>query len=154
MDQRARATRGEADGMTHTVTIPVDLKAEALSANGREHWSVRKARTKVLRDKAKVGALAAHIPPMSRAHLTVTVHWPDRRRRDVANLSPTIKALVDGMVTDAGLLPDDSDAYLVGPDLRVSGDLSRWQGPLMRGHPPAPALLTFAWDDLTPDGAR
>lgn len=49
--------------MTYTVQIPIDLKLEALSANGRVHWSVRKARTKVLRDKAHVAAVAAHAGP-------------------------------------------------------------------------------------------
>lgn len=127
--------------MTYTVLIPVDLKLEALSANGRVHWSVRKARTKVLRDKARVAALAAHVPPMSRAHLVVTVTWPDRRRRDVANLSPTFKALVDGFVQDAGLLPDDDDTHLIGPDLRVARETSGT---------PRLALLRFDWADLTP----
>ena len=129
--------------MTRTVTIPVDLKFEALSANGRVHWAVRQARTKALRDKAKVLTCAAHIPLMNRAHLTVTVHWPDRRRRDVANLSPTIKALIDGMVSDAGLLPDDDDKHLIGPDLRVDSDVS--------GRPGL-AVLAFTWDDIS-DGA-
>lgn len=127
--------------MTHAVLIPVDLKLEALSANGRVHWSVRKTRTKVLRDKARVAALAAHVPPMSRAHLVVTVTWPDRRRRDVANLSPTFKALVDGFVQDAGLLPDDDDTHLIGPDVRVAPETSGT---------PRLAILRFDWTDLTP----
>lgn len=127
--------------MTYTVTIPVDLKLEALSANGRVHWSVRKARTKVLRDKAHIATISAGIPPMSRAHLVVTVAWPDRRRRDVANLSPTFKALIDGFVQDAGLLPDDDDTHLIGPDLRVARGTSGTQ---------RIALLRFDWIDLTP----
>lgn len=128
--------------MTYTVQIPIDLKLEALSANGRVHWSVRKARTKVLRDKAHVAAVAAHIPPMSRAHLVITVTWPDRRRRDVANLPPTFKALIDGFVQDAGLLPDDDDTHLVGPDLRVTRYTT---------DEPRLALMRFDWNDLTPD---
>ena len=141
--------------MTRTVTIPVDLKAEALSANGREHWSVRKARTKALRDKARMLTCAAHIPLMNRAHLTVTVTWPDRRRRDVANLSPTIKALIDGMVSDALLLPDDDDAHLIGPDLRVAQHVSIDHRLLVSTTgKPGLALLRFDWTDLTPDGAK
>ena len=53
-----------------------------------------------------------------RAKVTITVRWPDRRRHDVANLySYCFKGLVDGLV-DARVLPDDSDAHLVGPDPR------------------------------------
>lgn len=127
--------------MTGAVTIPVDLRAEALNANGRVHWAVRKARTKVLRDKGHVAAIAAHVPPMTRAHLVITVTWPDRRRRDVANLAPTIKALVDGMVQGAHVLPDDDDTHLVGPDLRVAPGLSGTK---------RLALLRFDWTELLP----
>lgn len=128
--------------MVYMVEIPVDLKNEALSANGRIHWSVRKSRTKVLRDKAHVAAMTAHIPKMGCAHLTIIVTWPDRRRRDVANLAPTFKALIDGFVQDAGLLPDDDDTHLIGPDLRVVWATSGT---------PRLAWLRFDWADLTPD---
>ena len=53
---------------------------------------------------------------MNRAHVTVTLSYPDRRQRDAHNLMPTIKALIDGMVSPAGgesgLLPDDSDIFI------------------------------------------
>jgi crossover junction endodeoxyribonuclease RusA len=39
----------------------------------------------------------------------VTVSWPDRRRRDAPNLWPTVKALIDGGLTDSGVLSDDND---------------------------------------------
>lgn len=87
-----------------------------LSANQRLHWALRAAKTSTLRQTAYLEAQSTR-PPMERAHLLVRVGWPDRRRRDVANISPTIKALVDGCV-DAGLLTDDDDAHLTGPDLR------------------------------------
>lgn len=86
-----------------------------LNANQRLHWSKRAAMTKLLRVEA---SLHAHgLAPMQRAHLTVAVGWPDKRRRDAMNLHPTIKACVDGFV-DAGLLSDDDDSRLTGPDLR------------------------------------
>ena len=48
------------------------------------------------------------------------VRFPDKRRRDVHNLLPHLgKPLVDGIV-DAEVLPDDSDEYLIGPDMRHS----------------------------------
>jgi crossover junction endodeoxyribonuclease RusA len=94
--------------------------AMTLSANGRQHWAQKARATRNLR------TLAAHSADQQmvgrgirydRAHLTVHVGWPTRHRRDVANISPTIKALIDGIV-DAGLLPDDDDTHLIGPDLR------------------------------------
>jgi hypothetical protein len=53
-----------------------------------------------------------------RAHVTVTFRFPNNRRRDVHNLLPLVaKPIVDGIV-GAGILPDDDDKHLVGPDLR------------------------------------
>ena len=105
-----------------------------LNANQRLHWAKRSAMTKLLRVEA---SLHAHgLAPMQRAHLTVAVGWPDKRRRDVHNVFSTIKACVDGFV-DAGLLPDDSDAHLTGPDLRahVAG---------VKGY----VVLTFTFEEI------
>ena len=106
------------------VTVPI---ASMLSANGRgATWHARAAKTSDLRN---LGFLAARlvVPPvghlMQRAHLTVYIAAPTARRRDAANLHPTVKALLDGMVA-YGVLPDDSDAYLVGPDLRPDTERS------------------------------
>lgn len=53
-----------------------------------------------------------------RAHITVTIRFPDKRRRDVSNLYPYVaKPLVDGLV-DARVIPDDDDLHVIGPDLR------------------------------------
>jgi hypothetical protein len=54
--------------------------------------------------------------------MVMTFRFPDLRRRDSHNLyGYVIKPLVDGMV-DARLLPDDSDRYLIGPDVRRDPD--------------------------------
>ena len=96
-----------------------------LTANQRLHWAPKARKTSDLRQLGYIEGRRvrrATFPSgmayaMWRAHLIVRVGWPQHRRRDVANLSPTIKALIDGCV-DAGLLPDDDDAHLIGPDLR------------------------------------
>lgn len=122
--------------MTTIVRIPVHLSDEALSANGRQHWREKAALTKALRTKSRMlhrGVRQWH--DVEAAHLTVWVTWPDRRRRDVANLAPTIKALVDGAV-DAGILTDDSDRHLIGPDLRVTDHVT---------DAPGLAVLEFEW---------
>ena len=96
-----------------------------LSANDRLHWAEKARRTKALRAMGFSAWHRAGRPTYDRARLTVDITWPDRRQRDAANAHPTIKALVDGMVHPGpkvrGILPDDSDEYLLGPDLRPTG---------------------------------
>ncbi len=98
-------------------------RGELLSANDRLHWRRKAERVQALRLRASVAYARAGRPQMMRAHCTATVSYPDARRRDVENLAPTLKALVDGLVTPypsgRGMLPDDDDKHLVGPDKRV-----------------------------------
>lgn len=111
-----------------TAVMEVTVHAvNLLTANQRLHHQQRARATRVLRHAGCVNAHAAGIPRHERAHVTVTVAWPDRRRRDVLNIAPTVKALIDGM-TDAGCWPDDDDAHLIGPDFRVSPDRSGLKG--------------------------
>ena len=61
---------------------------------------------------------------MSRAHCTIHVTYPKGTHvRDLDNLRPAVKALIDGLVHPApglrGILPDDSDKYMIGPDMRA-----------------------------------
>ena len=99
------------------MTLHFELPRTAiLSANGRDHWAKKARVTAALRALGKHQA-RVNGTPMERAHLTVHVGWPDKRRRDVSNIEPTLKALIDGCV-DAGLLPDDDDTHLTGPDKR------------------------------------
>ena len=51
------------------------------------------------------------------ARVMVFFRFPTNHRREVNNLMPTSKAIVDGLV-DAGIFPDDNDKFLVGPDNR------------------------------------
>lgn len=91
-----------------------------LTANQRLHWRQKAERTATLRALTRSAAgLAKPFP--GRVRCIVTVSSPDKRRRDVHNLMPTVKACVDGLV-DAGWLTDDSDRYLQGPDLRPSDE--------------------------------
>lgn len=121
------------------LVVAVDVhKTYLMSANARPHWRTARQQTRVLRQMAALelrqGLAEVHgsgwrlptaaAPYFARARVVVEVAWPNRRRRDVANVAPTIKALIDGLVTDGHLLPDDDDAHLTGPDLRVAPDLS------------------------------
>ena len=132
---------------THTMTLTV-ASSNLLTANRRIHHMQRARATRVLRHAASINA--EPLPRMTRAHLTVWVSWPDRRRRDVHNVMPTVKALVDGAVSGPvrprgsdpwpGLLPDDDDHHLTGPDLRVTDELSG-----------IPGVIRFRldWEDRT-----
>lgn len=104
---------------TFTVELPPGLPL--LNANRRVHWRVRHERTKAIREAAYLLA-QGQVPPLARAHVVGEYRPPDRRRRDVANLYPSFKAAIDGALVDAGVLPDDSDRYLIGPDMRC-GDV-------------------------------
>jgi crossover junction endodeoxyribonuclease RusA len=102
-----------------TIVLP---RVHLLTANQRLHWAQKAARNRIIRTRAKVAAQTCSFSYPA-AKVTVLVGYPDNRRRDVHNLMPTVKACIDGCV-DAGLLPDDSDKHLQGPDLRVSPELS------------------------------
>ena len=105
-------------GRTFTVELPPGLPL--LNANRRVHWRVRHERTKAIREAAYL--LAQGLPGLVRAHVVGEYRPPDRRRRDVANLYPSFKAAIDGALVDTCVLPDDSDEYLIGPDMRI-GDV-------------------------------
>lgn len=95
-----------------------------LNLNHRDHWSVRAKRTKAWRRTAWAEAFSQVPPPRTQPRSLVTVSIPvvGNRRRDAANLSPTVKPIVDGLV-DAGLWPDDTGEYVVTaePVLVVGG---------------------------------
>jgi hypothetical protein len=100
---------------TQTITFPAPVAL--INANHRSHWAAKAARTRTWRWTACIKARGLK-PVEGKAHIVITISFTDRRRRDVGNLQPTAKAIVDGIV-DAGVLPDDSDRYLIGPDMRA-----------------------------------
>lgn len=99
-------------------TIALPPGTRLLSANGREHWAARAAVTASLRNAAGWLARAQKIPRLDRAHVLAVYEPPDRRRRDPANLYPSVKACVDGL-TDAGAWADDDADHVAGPDMRL-----------------------------------
>lgn len=106
--------------------IVLDLSPEdVMSANDRPtHWA-RAERTRRIRDAAFTAWFRAGRPQFERLTCVCTVDYPDKRKRDAHNYVPTMKAAIDGMVhppyIKRGLLPDDSDQYLTGPDPRPGG---------------------------------
>lgn len=107
----------------HQIFIPTprDRKGRLawLSMNERTHWAPRAEKTRQWRTLARFTAAQQKLPmSLPGVHIIAHVHKTNNRSYDVHNLLPTMKAVVDGLVTDYGLLPDDSNQYLTGPDMR------------------------------------
>lgn len=100
----------------YTVELPAGL--DLLNANDRLHWSAKNRLTQALRQITCTLARNAGIPRLERVHITGWYHPPNQRRRDVANLYPTFKACVDGIV-DARVVDDDDTKHVTGPDMRI-----------------------------------
>ena len=96
-----------------TWEIRLPWTAPPLSANGREHWRAKAAKTAMIRRTvAQMVDLSELTPsPIGFCLARVEVfldYWPrDKRRRDADNLFPTLKAACDGLVT-ARVVTDDT----------------------------------------------
>jgi hypothetical protein len=91
-----------------------------LSANQRLHWKPENDRKAVLRTLGKADGrkLGRH----EKVRFDVEVSYPRNKQRDVNNLQPTMKYYIDGLVDGGnGILPDDSDKYVLGPFMTGSG---------------------------------
>lgn len=106
-------------------TFPFTLVIkQTINSNDRLHYHTKANLTADLRRRGAAmwaQAKALGIKPMERAEVTAWVTWPDARRRDDANLYPTVKALIDGMTSGPnhkragewrGILPDDDAKHL------------------------------------------
>lgn len=86
-------------------------RALVLNANDRKHFHEKAPIIRTLRGMGRRAAMDEQ--PMDRVAITIRIGWPDRRKHDADNLSPTTKALIDGIVGDRGLLPGDDDEHIV-----------------------------------------
>jgi Holliday junction resolvase RusA-like endonuclease len=104
--------------------IVLEPPAALINANQRLHHHAKAKLTKAWRDAARLGYRGIG-GPHNKAHITCAIRFPTNHRRDVGNYYPTAKAILDGLV-DAGVLPDDNDDHVTGPDMRRT----RPNGPL------------------------
>lgn len=120
-------------------------RATWLSANDRVHWAVKARITKAWRDAGRRAGLAANVKALGwqRVEVWAYLHFGDGLARDAANYHPTIKGLIDGLVGDAGLCPNDNTRHLRGPFVEVGA-------PTGRSKPGAPrmAAVTVVVTDL------
>ncbi|HEY5985988.1 MAG TPA: hypothetical protein VIV12_06315 [Streptosporangiaceae bacterium] len=113
-----------------TWTVELPAGQELLSANDRAHGYERRHRLNTeWINMATVMVRKRGVPRLQRATVTAEYRMPDRKRRDIDNLAPTVKACIDGIIA-AGVLRDDSWLYL--PELRiVMTDAREWPGRLV-----------------------
>ena len=114
--------------MTTTLVLEDFNPRRLVSGNRRIHHMVRAEVCASWRKLAHDVAVAAYGYAdvgeawHERVKITVTVRFPDLRRRDVGNLYPYVaKPIADGLV-DARVIADDDDRHVVGPDLRRDPD--------------------------------
>jgi len=107
---------------TYTITVP--KIAKYMNANDRPNRWDRARAIALWREAGRIAAVTASSRmalPLHPVRIIATVHISDKRRREVSNYFPTFKAIVDGFVS-AGILADDSDAHVIGPDPRRGYD--------------------------------
>lgn len=90
-----------------------------INSNQRLH-RMQTAKLTAIWKQAGVVAAHGHEPITVPVHITAHIYKPRAGRYDPNNLWPSIKALVDGLVT-AGLLVDDDHQHVIGPDMRHGG---------------------------------
>lgn len=117
--------------MTEPVTWQEPIHKDlVLNANKKLHWAPKAEKVRALKLMGRLRHRT--LPKFSRVRMDVLVSYPDGRSRDVANLHPTMKHYLDGLVDQhpvtklgQGILPDDNDRFFKGPYLDPSGVKSR-----------------------------
>ena len=102
---------------TWVLEMPAGM--ELLNSNQRHSWRHRARVTRDLREAACWLARIHKVPRLEHASILAVYEPPDRRKRDPANWHPSVKAIVDGLVADAGVLPDDDSTHLRGPLIEI-----------------------------------
>jgi hypothetical protein len=114
VDLDALAARVPGAGRAWVLSVP---PIQLLNANDRFVREQETRMKKVLRETGRNLARAARIPRLQAAHVIYVVHLNTRASKgDPGNLAPTAKALIDGAIGDANVLPDDNSRYLTGPE--------------------------------------
>lgn len=104
--------------MTADYRVEILAPCDWINSNHRTHRMVEARRVSAWRAAAKAAVEESPVTFGEPVHITATIHKTRAGRWDAGNLYPTAKALVDGIV-DAGVIRDDSNEYVIGPDMRA-----------------------------------
>jgi len=96
---------------------------ELLNANDRIHYKQRAKKTERLRSEA-FRTVGKHPMTFGKVQVVCIFRAPDNRIRDTANLYPSFKAILDGLV-DAGVIHDDNDKFVTSFTLQRGDNLPR-----------------------------
>lgn len=103
-------------------TLELPKLANWINANDKRHWAPQAKLVKAWRHGAHIMARHQKLPKgLQRVQVDAYVWKKTRVRYDPHNLMLTLKPVVDGLVTDYGLIPDDSSEYLTGPFIHHGG---------------------------------
>lgn len=112
--------------MRQEATVKLHV-SQILNANDRLHWRKEAAMKATLVRFGQL-VLARQVKPVrEKVRVTFEFRFPVKRRRDRSNLHATVKPVLDGIVK-AGVIVDDSDLFIDGPDIVVSDELSGLPG--------------------------
>ena len=100
-----------------------------LNANQRLNHHQKANWTKLWREAGMRAAIDNDLPvmrgqPHGKWFCIAVIHLPRKVDYDAGNMYPTIKPIIDGIVTDYGFITDDSNEHFVGP-LSVAGATAR-----------------------------
>lgn len=109
----------------HSLTIPAPC--DWVSSNKRIHWRVKAALTAEWLAAAGWHVKAAKLPALGRSRVVAELHMKAARRSkiDPANYADTAKPCIDALVKFGRVWPDDSSAWVIGPDMRL-GPAVEW----------------------------
>ena len=93
-----------------TKLVITDWLPGPLSNGQHGHWSTRQKKLQNAQTMVWASAKYARLTPVAdRARLTITLVFPNRRRRDTDNLYARVKGCVDGLVRGGWIVDDDTE---------------------------------------------
>lgn len=106
--------------MVTPIVLTIPRPDEWVSVNHRLHWRELRRRNRTWREAGIVWARKEKLRGLPPSRVVAELMMTARRRAriDPANYQDTVKAVIDGLV-DAGVWPDDSSAWVTGPDMRL-----------------------------------
>lgn len=106
------------------MTLRLPWERPPLTSNARLHHHAKAKLTREIRQTTYLLAMSLKLRPVDgQAVVTTTWFVPDNRKRDTGAVTPTTKAMIDGLV-DAGILAADDWKTVTEERYRIELDRS------------------------------